>query len=81
MHAGRARALVVYSCSRPRSRRRRHNDWVARRGGGASKEAGSASKHVHHGAYLDSRIFIKPRIELAELQLAAQCRRQRRIAC
>ena len=62
MHAGRARALVVYSCSRPRSRRRRHNDWVARRGGGASKEAGSASKHVH-GAYLDSRIFIKPTIE------------------
>lgn len=57
MHAGRARALVVYSCSRPRSRRRRHNDWVARRGGGASKEAGSASKHVTHGAYLDSRIF------------------------
>ena len=77
MHAGRARALVVYSCSRPRSRRRRHNDWVARRGGGASKEAGSASKHVHHGAYLDSRIFTE--IEIAEL--AAQCRRQRRIAC
>ena len=63
MHAGRARALVVYSCSRPRSRRRRHNDWVARRGGGASKEAGSASKHVH-GAYLDSRIFIKPESNL-----------------